>query len=55
MSIFDHPGFMEYEGGMIEALHADWPVYPAGHGWQVAVQSLAVFPSKVRFIEIGNL
>jgi len=54
MSIFDHPGFMEYDGGRIEVLHADWPVYPAGHGWNLALKSLAVFPSNVRFIQIDD-
>lgn len=55
MSIFDHPGFMEYEGGGIEVLHADWPVYPGGHGWSIALRSLAVFPSNVRFVQISDI
>ena len=55
MSVFDHPGFMEYDGGTIEVLHADWPVYPAGHGWNLALKSLAVFPSNVRFLQIDDI
>jgi hypothetical protein len=54
-SLFEHPGFMEYEGGTIEVLHADWPVYPAGHGWRVALQSLAVFPTKISFRRIDDI
>jgi hypothetical protein len=55
MSIDDHPGFMEYDGRFPEVLHADWPIYPGGHGWQVALQSLAVFPSRVRFKKIDDI
>jgi hypothetical protein len=54
-SMFDHPGFIQYDNGNIEVLHADWPVYPAGHGWRVALQSLAVFPAKVRFQRLDDI
>lgn len=54
-SIYEHPGFMIYDDGNFEVMHADWPVYPAGHGWRVALQSLAIFPSKVNFRQIGDI
>jgi hypothetical protein len=38
-----------------EVLHADWPVYPGGHGWIVALKSLAVFPPNVRFLQISDI
>jgi hypothetical protein len=57
MSLFDHPGFMAYGGGSLifDVLHADWPVYPAGHGWALALCSLAVFPSDVRFRKVDEI
>ena len=38
-----------------EAWHADWPVYPAGHGWQVALEALGVFPEGVKFQQIDDI
>jgi len=55
MCIFQHPGFMQYDAGTFDVLHADWPVYPAGHGWQLALRSLAVFPPNVRFRPIDDI
>lgn len=48
---------MEYEGGelLFETLHADWPVYPAGHGWQIALKSFACFPPNVLFQQIDDM
>jgi len=45
---------MRYENGA-EILHADWPVYPAGHGWCIALHSLAVFPANTRFRQIDEI
>ncbi len=55
MDLFHHPGFMSYGHGSIEVLHADWPAYPSGHGWQLALRSLAGFPSTVRFRQIDDI
>ena len=55
MSIFAQPGFLEYGGLAIEVLHADWPAYPGGHGWRLALRSLLVFPSIVRFLVLGDI
>ena len=55
MSIFAQPGFLEYGGLAIEVLHADWPAYPGGHGWRLALRSLVVFPSIVRFLVLGDI
>jgi hypothetical protein len=50
MELTEHSGFMEYEDGTFEVLHANWPNYPAGHGWPIALQSLAMFPRSARFV-----
>lgn len=55
MGLFDHPGFMAYDGGLIEVLHADWPCYPSGHGWALALRALAVFPGNARFVQIDDI
>lgn len=55
MSLFDHPGLTSYADGSIEVLHADWPVYPFGHGWQLALRSLAAFPQEIRFLEVDDI
>ncbi|HLY20848.1 MAG TPA: hypothetical protein VKT83_00105 [bacterium] len=54
MGWFGHPGFMQYEFGL-EVLHADWPVYPAGRGWETALGTLGVFPSDWRFFHIDEI
>jgi hypothetical protein len=54
MDLFEHPGFMNYDG-LFEILHADWPVYPPGHGWQLALAGLAVFPDHVSFQQIDEI
>jgi hypothetical protein len=55
MSLVDHPGFLSYKGGGFEVLHADWPAYPAGHGWELALRCLAVFPQGVRFRQLDDI
>lgn len=47
------PGFLGY-GGII-AIHADWPIYPAGIGWEIALKSLGNFPAGTNFYEIDDI
>ncbi|WP_409342326.1 hypothetical protein [Paenibacillus sp. MBLB4367] len=39
---------MYYEYGF-EAIHADWPIYPPGHGWVIALEVLCNYPDNTRF------
>ncbi|KAA5534559.1 hypothetical protein F0919_08025 [Taibaiella lutea] len=47
------PGLLGY-GGVI-AIHADWPNYPSGIGWQFALKALGNFPSNTTFYEIDDI
>ena len=38
-----------------EAIHADWPVYPAGHGAQYALETLCCFPFGTHFKPIDEI
>ncbi len=52
-----HPGLMVYsESNMpFEIIHADWPVYPIGHGWNFALETIACFPIGQRFYSIDDI
>ena len=47
------PGLLGY-GGII-AIHANWPMYPPGIGWQIALKNLGNFPSETKFYEIDDI
>jgi hypothetical protein len=47
------PGFLGY-GGII-AIHADWPIYPTGLGWEIALKTLGNFPVGTNFYEIDDI
>jgi len=47
------PGFLGY-GGII-AIHADWPVYPGGLGWEIALRELGYYPKGTSFYEISDI
>jgi hypothetical protein len=38
-----------------EAIHADWPAYPVGHGADVALETLGCFPEGTHFRAIDNI
>jgi len=48
------PGFLNYEDGF-EVLHADWPNYPLGHGWEIALKTIGNFPEDTFFYEIDDI
>jgi hypothetical protein len=52
---FDHPGLMWNIDGSFEILHADWPVYPPGHGWLKALEVLGSYPKDTIFMEIDSI
>lgn len=47
------PGFLGY-GGII-AIHANWPMYPSGIGWEIALITLGYFPKQTIFYEIDDI
>lgn len=47
------PGFLGYGG--IVAIHANWPNYPPGIGWQIALKTLGNFPKGTNFYEIDDI
>ena len=47
------PGFLGY-GGII-AIHADWPTYPGGIGWEIALRELGYFPKGTNFYQIDDI
>jgi hypothetical protein len=38
-----------------EAIHADWPIYPAGHGPDCALETLCCFPRGTHFRAIDDI
>lgn len=51
--LINFPGFLGY-GGII-AIHADWPNYPTGIGWELALKTLGNFPEGTNFYEIDDI
>ena len=47
------PGFLGYDG--IIAIHADWPIYPSGIGWEIALRMMGNFPKGTVFYEIDDI
>lgn len=47
------PGFLGY-GGII-AIHANWPMYPPGIGWKIALKTIGNFPKGTIFYEIDDI
>ena len=47
------PGFLGY--GEIIAIHADWPIYPSGIGWKIALKTLGNFPNNTIFHEVDDI
>jgi hypothetical protein len=51
----DHPGYLGLTSKGALAIHADWPTYPAEHGWEVALRSLGQYPRRCRFVAIDDI
>lgn len=47
------PGLLGY-GGII-AIHANWPMYPKGIGWEIAIKTLGNFPNGTLFYEVEDI
>lgn len=47
------PGFLGY-GGII-AIHANWPMYPPGIGWKIALKTFGNFPKGTFFYEVDDI
>lgn len=54
-SFQDHPGYLGLTSQGVIAIHADWPVYPAEHGWQVALETLGNFPEGMLFKQLDDI
>jgi len=52
-SLDKFPGLLGYDG--IIAIHADWPTYPPGIGWEIALRSLANFPEGTKLYQISDI
>lgn len=51
----DHPGYLGWTSRGLRVLHADWPTYPAEHGWRVALRSLGQFPKGSRLTLVSEI
>jgi len=49
-----YPGFLGYNSELI-LIHADWPIYPRGIGWEIALKSIGKFPIDSTFYEIDDI
>lgn len=49
------PGYVGWTSQGVIAIHADWPAYPAEHGWDVALVSFGNFPRGTQFIAIDDI
>jgi hypothetical protein len=52
-SIF--PGFLGLTSKGIIGIHADWPMYPEEHGWELALLSLGYHPPKTIFHQLDDI
>jgi hypothetical protein len=55
VSLDDHPGYLGYQENGVILIHADWPMYPVGVGWQFALSSLGRFPQGTKFERIDDI
>jgi hypothetical protein len=46
--------FPGYLGGFT-AIHADWPNYPSGSGWEIALRTFGYFPKETEFYKIDDI
>lgn len=51
----DFPGYLGFTSQGVIAIHADWPAYPAEHGWEVGLVSLGSFPRETQFVAIDDI
>ena len=55
MSLREHPGFFGITSQGVIAIHADWPIYPEEHGWELALLWLTAFPQGTSFKRIDDI
>jgi hypothetical protein len=48
-------GLQRWGSAVLVAIHADWPIYPAGEGWLTALRSLGVFPAGTMFTPLDDI
>ena len=54
-SFQNHPGYLGFTSQGVIAIHADWPVYPTEHGWEVALETLGNFPEGTLFKKLDDI
>lgn len=54
-SFQDHPGYLGLTSQGVIAIHADWPVYPTEHGWEVALETLGNFSEGTLFEKLDDI
>lgn len=54
-SFQNHPGYLGLTSQGVIAIHADWPVYPTEHGWEVALEALGNFPEGTVFKKLDDI
>ena len=56
MDIFKHPGNLgAVRGTLLTIHHADWPAYPEGDDFRIALLQLTVFPMGTRFVVVDDI
>jgi hypothetical protein len=53
--VHDFPGYLGWTSHGVIAIHADWPAYPAEHGWDVALEAFGMFPRGTSFKAIDDI
>jgi hypothetical protein len=49
------PGYLGWTSRGVIAIHADWPIYPLEHGWEIALMSLGNFPIGTNFALLDDI
>jgi len=49
------PGYLGFTSRGVLAIHADWPIYPAEHGWEIALLAFGNFPKGTTFKQIDDI
>ena len=56
MDIFAHPGNLgSTRGSLFTIHHADWPAYPQGENFYVALMQLTAFPPGTDFVVVDDI
>jgi len=51
----EFPGLLGLTSKGVIGIHANWPMYPAEHGWEIALLYLGNHPPKTIFYQIEDI